>query len=80
MANQSDTKLAVFTVVMTMDSQEDLQRLYTFAACLLRKRSRESPLQHLLRREREFHWQRGVREGTSEVPSLSSGSLLEMRR
>ncbi len=34
----SDTKLAIFSILLTMGAQDDLDRLFTFSCHLLKKR------------------------------------------
>lgn len=53
MANRADVKLALLSVVLTMDSSEDLQRVFLFSTALLRKRNHESAKQHLQRLTQE---------------------------
>jgi hypothetical protein len=49
----SDQKLACISVIQTMGSKDDLERVLTFALHLIKKRREESARQQLLRLERE---------------------------
>jgi hypothetical protein len=49
----SDQKLACISVIQTMGSKDDLERVLTFALHLIKKRRDESAKQQLLRLERE---------------------------
>jgi hypothetical protein len=49
----SDQKLALISVIQTMGSKEDIERVTNFALHLIKKRRDESARQQLLRLERE---------------------------
>jgi hypothetical protein len=49
----SDQKLALISVVQTMGSREDIERVTTFTLHLIKKRREESARQQILRLERE---------------------------
>jgi hypothetical protein len=49
----SDQKLACISVIQTMGSKDDIERVMTFELHLIKKRRDESVKQQLLRLERE---------------------------
>lgn len=49
----SDQKLALISVIQTMGSKEDIERVMTFALHLVKQRREESARQQILRLERE---------------------------
>lgn len=49
----SDQKLALISVIQTMGSKDDIERVTTFALHLIKKRRDESARQQILRLERE---------------------------